>query len=109
MKRLFATLCALSLLLSLAACAKKVEDPAPETDPPVTTQDVSPTPDDHTEPPATSDDGAESTPAPSDGETAYARGSVNGQTFTSTFLGIGCTLDDGWTFYSCLLYTSRCV
>ncbi len=53
--------------------------------------------------PGTSDNagGQVQTPAPSAADDAAATlGSVNGGTYTNSFAGISCTLDDSWLFYT---------
>ncbi|HBP38616.1 MAG TPA: hypothetical protein DD640_07740, partial [Clostridiales bacterium] len=40
------------------------------------------------------------TTAPATGENDFALGLTNGGTYSNTFVGIGCDLDDNWTYYS---------
>ena len=89
-KKLLALALALSMLTGLAACGSE------------TAAKDSPEPPESVEPSATVSVEA---PAPSNGagdteELKYESGSMTGGVYRNEFLGIGCTLDESWTYYS---------
>ena len=109
MKRAFAWMCALAMLLSLGACAKQVEDDTPEeTDPPAASEPAATEPgSEPTEPGSEPTEPAEPSAAPETDNpgggtetVAFSRGTVSGNSYTSEFLGIGCDLGADWTVMS---------
>lgn len=85
MKKLFAMLMTLTILMTMAACGQQAPDEAGGTVDPgaVADQDTSGQVD-----------------MPADDAGTPELGSVNGGTYTNEFAGIGCTLDETWTFYT---------
>ena len=83
-KKLLALILALALVFALTACGS---DPKGS----VTQDDSTATPAPANEP--------EATPEP-EPEDSVEMGSMNGGTYSNTFVGIGCKLDDTWTYYS---------
>ena len=83
MKKLFAMLMALTILMTMAACGQQTTDDAGGTVDPgaVADQDTSGQVD-----------------MPADDAGTPELGSVNGGTYTNEFAGIGCRLDEGWVF-----------
>ena len=92
MKKFPVLLIALSLLLTLAACGSNDDDVRGSVaDPNSTTPSADG---------ASGQDGsADSGGGQADG-TDYEVGSMNGGVYTNNFIGIGCTLDENWTYYS---------
>lgn len=93
MKKIPVFLIAISLLFALSACSSgddEVRGSVDNTDnkPPVA-GDVA----ENGENTGTNEEGQST-------ETDYEMGSINGGAYTNTFLGIGCTLDENWTYYS---------
>ena len=76
MKKLFALLLAIVALLSFASCGEKADDiRGDQTGTPVSSADAS-------------------------SDAAFSAGATNGLTYESKFIGIGCKLNDEWTFYT---------
>ena len=85
MKKLFAMLMALTILMTMAACGQQTTDEAGGT----------------VDPGALEDQGTSGqVDMPADDAGTPELGSVNGGTYTNEFAGIGCTLDETWTFYT---------
>ena len=85
MKKLFAMLMALTILMTMAACGQQTTDEAGGT----------------VDPGAVEDQGTSGqVDMPADDAGTPELGSVNGGTYTNEFAGIGCTLDETWTFYT---------
>ena len=85
MKKLFAMLMALTILMTMAACGQQTTDEAGGT----------------VDPGAVADrDTSGQVDMPADDAGTPELGSVNGGTYTNEFAGIGCTLDETWTFYT---------
>ena len=85
MKKLFAMLMALTILMTMAACGQQATDEAGGT----------------VDPGAVADrDTSGQVDMPADDAGTPELGSVNGGTYTNEFAGIGCTLDETWTFYT---------
>ena len=85
MKKLFAMLMALTILMTMAACGQQAPDAAGGT----------------VDPGAVADQGTSGqVDMPADDAGTPELGSVNGGTYTNEFAGIGCTLDATWTFYT---------
>ena len=85
MKKLFAMLMALTILMTMAACGQQTTDEAGGT----------------VDPGAVADQGTSGqVDMPADDAGTPELGSVNGGTYTNEFAGIGCTLDETWTFYT---------
>ena len=85
MKKLFAMLMALTILMTMAACGQQTADDAGGT----------------VDPGAVADrDTSGQVDMPADDAGTPELGSVNGGTYTNEFAGIGCTLDETWTFYT---------
>ena len=79
MKRFLTVLLAMAFVMSFASCSKDEGDVTDQSE--VTTEDM----------------GTKETP---DTDSSFEQGSVAQQTYKNEFIGIGCTLDDGWTFYT---------
>lgn len=89
-KKIPALMLALSLVFALTACGSGPKGSVTPTDP---TPAVSPAP---TSEPV-------NTPEPESGDEPGENvelGSMNGGTYENSFVGIGCKLDDTWTYYS---------
>ena len=85
MKKLFAMLMALTILMTMAACGQQTTDDAGGT----------------VDPGAVEDQGTSGqVDMPADDAGTPELGSVNGGTYTNEFAGIGCRLDEGWVFYT---------
>lgn len=85
MKKLFAMLMALTILMTMAACGQQTTDEAGGT----------------VDPGAVADrDTSGQVDMPADDAGTPELGSVNGGTYTNEFAGIGCTLDETWVFYT---------
>ena len=85
MKKLFAMLMALTILMTMAACGQQTTDEAGGT----------------VDPGAVEDQGTSGqVDMPADDAGTPELGSVNGGTYTNEFAGIGCRLDEGWVFYT---------
>ena len=85
MKKLFAMLMALTILMTMAACGQQTTDEAGGTG----------------DPGAVADQGTSGqVDMPADDAGTPELGSVNGGTYTNEFAGIGCTLDETWVFYT---------
>ena len=79
MKKLFAMLMALTILMTMAACGQQTTDEAGGT----------------VDPGAVEDQGTSGqVDMPADDAGTPELGSVNGGTYTNEFAGIGCTLDE---------------
>ena len=85
MKKITAMLLTLLMLLTMAACGQKEPEQTGGTVEPGATPDQSVT--------------GQVDAAEQGGETPEL-GAVNGGTYTNTFAGIGCTLDETWVFYT---------
>ena len=79
--KIISAIITLSLILSLAACGSK--DVSGNVTAPETKTDANET--------------ADNSPAPE--EATFNIGSTDGGTYTNDYLGIGCKLDETWTFY----------
>lgn len=79
MKRFLTVLLAMAFVMSFASCSKDEGDATDQSE--VTTENM----------------GTKETP---DTDSSFEQGSVAQQTYKNEFIGIGCTLDDGWTFYT---------
>lgn len=86
MRKMLVLLLAMALLLSLSACGEK-EEPASEEKHSSNQADKETKP---TQP--------EETTAPDAPEREFSIGKVTGQNYENTFIGIGCTLPEHWTF-----------
>jgi len=80
--KIIASFIILSLILSFAACGEK---------------DVSGS---VTTPAAKTEVGWTNTAEPTTEEAAFETGSTEGGVYTNNFIGIGCKLDDNWSFYN---------
>lgn len=89
MKRVFALLLVIAILFSFSACTNNDADIRGEqsTNSPSTSETQS-----------TNGSSEEETTTPSTEE--FSLGSSNGLTYENKFIGIGCTLESGWTFYT---------
>lgn len=98
MKQLLALLLALATLVSFVGCGETVPASTDETPVTTTTEESETTTTGESETTTTEEPETEPTRAESKG--GYVRGTVEGNTFTSEFLGLSCTVPEGWTFYS---------
>ena len=100
-KRLLALMLALSLVFALTACGSEPKkgsvtlNDKTSTPAPASTPENTPEP----EPENTPEPEPENTPEP-EPEDDVELGSMNGGTYANSFVGIGCKLDDTWTYYS---------
>lgn len=97
--RKFSLILALILVLAmLTGCGGDApETQAPETEVPTTEAPVTEAPE--TEAPTTEDPETEPTATETPEENNLALGVVNGNSYTNTYVGIGCDLDSSWTIY----------
>ena len=93
-KKLLALALALGMLLSLAACGAE-KTPTGTVEP---LESSAPTADTGDTP--TADVPSDEPTAPADDGPDYEFGSMTGGVYKNDFLGIGCTLDESWTYYS---------
>ena len=86
MKKLLALILALTMVFALTACGSEPKG------------NVTPAADDSAAPEATP--AAAATPEPAAPEDNIELGSMVGGTYENDFIGIGCKLDDSWTYYT---------
>ena len=97
-KKFLAVFLTLVLVLSLCACGNAGSDTQKEEDTQNSTEE--PTSESTTEESSTEEPTENTTEEPTEDDSAVSFGTVSGNTYENTFIGLSCTLDDSWYILS---------